>query len=393
VTFGSGPKEVLAAVSLHDLNDFLRLSEVLNLQLCIKAGGWDNIAAVILYKKSLPKRDREVMNQVLTYLETAYGQRKRKLGPLSVLHPLRATALLARAAAEVNPLDLETCLLHDKLEDITPQSIGKDRYDELEASFQRLLKTVDPLDQWFLMERLDWMTRRPGATYFQYIGNLLDHAARTPELIRIKLADRLDNTLDMHVDISDPIAGVDFFEVVFQRLYVRTYPGHHSDGGHPPPSPLNGSERLYQLFKSAIVMSLVRQRGVGKTDPTCGVLFEALARASMKESQRILLHIFDFHLNDAERQQALLMEVLRYAQAGSIDKVTLPQAGHRLDGLLFTCFQDPDQQTRMANLARLYADKELMVQAALAFVIIFQSFLNDPSYYVVGISEQGICPP
>jgi hypothetical protein len=29
-------------------------------------------------------------------------------------------------------------------------------------------------------------------------------------LVRIKLADRLDNTLDLHIDVEDPLDSVDF---------------------------------------------------------------------------------------------------------------------------------------------------------------------------------------
>jgi hypothetical protein len=377
---------------MHDLNDFLRLSEVLNLQLSIESMGRMNVASVILHRKRLPRNEREVLASVIRYLSEAYGQRRRRIGPLAVLHPLRATALLARAQIQVNLLDLQTCLLHDKLEDLTPDELGHQHWESLESGFQRLLKSIDPRDEWFLMERLDRLTKRVGETYFEYIGRLLDKAGQTPELVRVKLADRLDNTLDMHVDIEDPIQGIDFFETIFQIMMVNSFHGYRPELSHRPPSPLNGAQRLYQLFKSAVLMSLVRQYKVATDDHTTRVLFESLAKASMKEAQRIVLHIFGYHQTDLARQRALLMEVLDYAQAGFMDKVTRPHEKRRLDGLFFSRFQDSDSNVRRQSLARLYKDKDLMIEAGMALGIIFQGFLNDPDYFVQGISAQGIMP-
>ncbi|HUT99933.1 MAG TPA: hypothetical protein VM425_00685 [Myxococcota bacterium] len=377
---------------MHDLNDFLRLSEVLNLQLSIEPLGRVNVASVILHRKQLPHNEREVLASVIRYIDEAYGQRRRRIGPLAVLHPLRATALLARAQGQVNLLDLQTCLLHDKLEDLTPEDLGRERWESLEVGFQRLLKSIDPLDEWFLMERLDRLTKRVGETYFQYIGRLLDKAIQTPELVRVKLADRLDNTLDMHVEIEDPIQGVDFFGTIFQIMMVNSFHGYRPELSHQPPSPLNGAQRLYQLFKSAVLMSLVRQYKVATDDRTTQELFEALALASMKEAHRIVLHIFGYHQTDMARQRALLMEVLDYAQAGFTDKVTRPHKKHRLDGLFFSRFKDSDSNVRRRSLAELYKDKDMMIEAAMALGIIFQGFLNDPDYFVQGISVQGIRP-
>lgn len=379
-------------MQLFDLDDFLRLSEVLNLQLSISTVGLNNVASVILHRKRVSAQEREVLVRVLAYLTEAYGQRRRKIGPLAVLHPLRATALLSRAQAKTSLLGLLTCLLHDKLEDLTPAELGPQRHAELEICFQELLKAIDPCDEWFLMERLDWLSRRPGDTYHQYVGRLLDHADKTPEAVRIKLADRLDNTLDMHVEIEDPIQGVDFFETLFQILFVRTYRGYEPPVPHPVPSALNGAQRLYQLFKNSVLMSLVRRRSQQQLDETARLLFDGLATASMKEAQRIVLHIFGYHRPDTKRLQALLVEVMRYAQAGSLDKVTNPHASHRLDGLFVSRFRDSEPGERKRNLAALYEDKDLMVEAALAFVVIFESFLIDPEYHLQGVTEDGLEP-
>ena len=40
----------------------------------------------------------------------------------------------------------------------------------------------------------------------------------------------------------------------------------------------------------------------------------------------------------------------------------------------------------------LYQNKSLMIEASIAFVVIFLHFLNDAKYYVQGISAEGIEP-
>jgi hypothetical protein len=121
-------------------------------------------------------------------------------------------------------------------------------------------------------------------------------------------------------------------------------------------------------------------------------LFEALLHASIKEAQRISLHIFAFHQTDASRLRELMIETMSYVQHGGIDAVTTPSVGQRLDGLLVSRFDDPDKRSRNKKLAQLYIDKDLMVEASIAFIVIFYSFLNDPQYFVHGISERGIHP-
>ncbi len=63
-----------------------------------------------------------------------------------------------------------------------------------------------------------------------------------------------------------------------------------------------------------------------------------------------------------------------------------------LDGLLVSRLDDPIKKSREKKLQQLAADEELMIEAALAFIVIFYSFLNDTEYYVRGISETGIHP-
>jgi hypothetical protein len=376
-----------------DLDAFLRLSAVLNYQLSAFHLASGNILALLLEEKTLPPRDTETLLGVLNYLDRAYGRRRRRLGPLSILHPIRATALLARAEDQANLLDLLAELLHDKLEDICADHFSPEEWRQLEMEFQALLKRVDPTDEWFLMERLDLLKRHEkGQTYCQYIGRMLGQGKQMPDLVRVKLADRLDNTLDMRVDIHDPLEGVDFFSHIFQLLFVGSYTGYKPVFAHPPKSPIHGAQRLYELFKNTVLLSLVRQKAGPIRDAAASRLFDAVAVASMKEAQRTVMHIFGYHITEVGEQKRILEGAMAYCLQGGFDVVTRPRQEQKLDGLFIGCFDHHDSTVRDARLQALYQDKPLMVQASIAFIVIFLSFLGDETYYVRGITPDGIRP-
>jgi hypothetical protein len=377
---------------MYSYDEYIRLSAVLSYQLSAVEVNWDSVVGIILEEKSLDRGEGGILQQVFAYLAEVYGQRRRLLGAPSVLHPLRSAALLCRAAERPALLDLLVVLLHDNYEDIDPHDFDLAKWAVPGTQFQRLFGGMTEQARWYLMERLQWLTRRRKETYYQYIGRLLDQARGTPEAIRVKLADRLDNTLDMHLDMRDPLQGVDFFAQIFQLLFTRTYPGYTPPVAHPPSGVLNGAERLYQLFKNIVLMSLVRQNQSAPDDRTAQALLRGLAEASMQEAQRIALHIFGYHRPALTSLRALLIETMEYIQAGGIDTVTLPARGHRLDGLFAMRIDGLSRAARQQKLAALYADKPLMIAAAIAFIAIFQNFLNDPAYYVRGISAQGVRP-
>jgi hypothetical protein len=376
----------------YELEDFLKLSAFLNLQLSATGVGRENILAIILGRKVCAPEDREILLRVLEYLDAVYARRRRRLGSLAVLHPLRATALLARALSEPTTLDLLTELLHDKLEDLTPEEVGIETYEQSEAQFRDLLPRIDPTHQWYLMERLDWLTRRHGETYFHYMGRLLKQSKTTRELVRVKLADRLDNTLDTRIDIEDPMHGIDFFETVFKVMFLPGFRGYDPGYPHPARSPVGGAQRLYQLFKNAVVLSMIRQRGPIVEDPCAASLFKALATASMKEAERIVLHIFGYHEPTVSTQRQLLLDTMEYAQSGGLARVTFPNEQRRLDGLFLSTFENTGPASRDENLRRLAGNRPLMLQASLAFIVIFLSFVNDPDYHIGDVGENGICP-
>ena len=242
------------------------------------------------------------------------------------------------------------------------------------------------------MERLKWLTKDNSETYYRYIGRLLDQAKNTPEVVRIKLVDRLDNTLDMRIEFEDPLKKVDFFEIIFQILFSNTYKGYKPEMPHRLPTALNGAQRLFQLFKNIVLLSLMRQKKTAKKDVAAQSIFKYLARASMRESQRIALHIFGYHERSLKKLRPLLIETMEYVQSGGSDTVTSLMPEQRLDGLFISTFDESNRKKREENLAKLYDDKPLMFEAAIAFIVIFLSFMNDPDYYVTGISEEGVRP-
>jgi hypothetical protein len=379
---------------LHDLNGFLRLSAALNYQLSAAAVGRESVLDTIMGGKPLQPAAKKLLMEALEYLQMAYAPKRRRLGPMAILHPLRATALLARTATELDVTDLLSMMLHDKLEDLTAEKYDREYWELIEQRFEKFLKRMDEQARWFLMERIEYLTKKKKDTYYTYIGRLVRQASNTPELIRVKLADRLDNTLDMRIEIQDPLEGVDFYQHIFQLFYVDSYKGYVPPLEHPAPAPLNGAQRMYELFKNVVALSLIRQqKAIGK-DEVARRLFEAICHASIKEAQRVVMHVFGYHYKDVKEQHKLLEEVLDYCRRGGIHTVTDVDEKQRLDGFIIQRFDHPTSPIRRKQLESLYSDKELMVEGAIAFIVIFLSFINDPDFYLQGISPDGIrCQP
>ena len=376
----------------YNLAEFLRISAVLNYMLSAKRPDWGSVTSIVLEGKAISSHDQDVLIDVFDYLSSIYGKTKRDLGPFSVLHPVRATALLSHASDKLVLLDLMTCLLHDNFEDFQPAKFKAADWIKLDNKFQSFLTKLPEDRQQQLREHLQWLTKEPAETYYHYIGRLLERACNCPEVVRVKLADRLDNTFDMRIELQDPLQGVDFFEIIFQMMFSSTYKGYRPEKPHQPTLILNGAERLYQLFKNIVLLSLIRQRRSAGGDAIGQGLFNALAKASMQEAQRIALHIFGYHETTLSTFKNILLETMAYSQSHGIDTVTRPDAKHRLDGLFMSVFDQPQRDARKKHLAQLYGDKPLMIQVAVSFVIIFLNFLNDADYFVRGISAEGIRP-
>ncbi len=381
----------------YNLTEFFKLSAALNYQLSVSGDfGW-NILRIIIGDMKLSREQHNILLDALSYLNHAYKDQHRRLGPMSVIHPLRATAILSRTVEKADMLDLLTVLLHDKHEDIQLSHYPEDKYGEgyyqqLETEFKKFLYKNDPNDNWYLMERLDLLSRKGDESYYTYIGRLMNRAQQTPELVRVKLADRLDNTLDLHSEFYDPIEHIDFFGALFNILYIKNYQPPEPEVQHPVRHPLYGAYRLYQLFKNAVLLSLVRQKQSMTYDPAAQPLFDQLVTASMEEAQRIIIHIFNYHMRDVEQQRKLILDTMNYCQEGGTLEVTRSGDRSRLDGLFMNYFEYSSAGEHKQKLDQLYKDKPLMIQAALAFVTIFKNFLIDPQYCIEGICENGFHP-
>jgi len=383
---------------LHDLTEFLKLSSVLNYNLSAASLNRYNVLLFIIENKQLDpdsQRDRDaksIIMEALGFLFAAYSQKRRRLGPMAVIHPIRAAALFARARSEVGLVELLSALFHDILEDIKSVDFDVSQWVEMESLLFGILQRLDPEDEDYLVHNLLNLTRLSGESYYRYIGRLLDNAGESTDLIQIKLADRLDNTLDMRIDLQDPLEGIDFFENIFQILFVHNYRGKPLTFGHPTPTVLNGAKRLYQLFKNAVLLSLIRQKTPSDRNDEFGNLFEATCTASLKEAQRTFIHLVHYHYRDTAEQRKLLLETMDYCHRGRIDLVTKPDKEFLLDGLFSSYFGFSEKKKLDQRLHSLYQDKPLMIEATIAFITIFLSFLNDPAFFVRGISDKGIEP-
>jgi len=383
---------------LYDLTEFLKLSSVLNYNLSAASLNRYNVLLFILEDKRLhanEKQDRRyksIIMEALGFLFGAYSQKRRRLGPMAVIHPIRAAALYCRAVPRIGPINLLTALFHDVLEDIHPGKFENSLWKEMESELFAILKRLGPHNEQRLTENMLHLTRLETESYYEYIGRLLDHCEDSTELVQIKLADRLDNTLDMRIDLRDPLEGSDFFQTIFQILFVPNYQPRNNEP-HPTTSTvLNGARRLYQLFKNAVLLSLVRRRIDPRSARSFRALFDAVATASLREAQRTLLHLIRHHQTDIGQQRTLFFEAMEYCYRGRIDLVTKPDSRYLLDGLFSTYFAFAGKKELGQRLDLLYQNKPLMLEASIAFITIFLSFLNDERFYVRGISAKGIEP-
>ena len=382
----------------YDLTEFLKLSSVLNYNLSAASLNRYNVMMYIIGGKTLDRgasKDREkkgLLMEALGYLFSAYQQKRRRLGPMAVLHPLRATALFARNQDRLNMVSLLSILFHDILEDINSNDFDTQQWLDMENRLYSLLEHMNAEDESKLLDNILSLTRIKTESYYQYIGRLLEDANHSPQLVHVKLADRLDNTLDMRIDLEDPLAGIDFFKNIFQLMFVNNYCGYIPANDHPPSSALNGARRLHQLFKNTVLLSLIRQHTSIGNERALRILFEAVCDASLQEAQRTLIHLIGYHFKDTADQRRLLLEAMDYCFSGRIDLVTKPDRHQLLDGLFSTYFAHSSKKVLYNQLDILYQDKPLMIEASIAFVVIFLHFLNDSKYYVRGISAAGIEP-
>jgi len=364
-------------------HDFFSLSSFLNYQLSGTPINWRAVL-MLMHSENLTPTDEEHVLSALMYLVEAYGQQKRRLGPFAVLHPIRTAAILTRASDSPSILDLLTTLLHDKNEDITEGKYSKDDWERLESMYQQIIEKIDSRQNWFLNERIHFLSRLQNETYRQYLSRLIRQAIQTPELIRVKLADRLDNTLDLRMDLHEDNSGAESYKLIFDALFADTYKGPDTINPYHTRGKIKGSMRLYALFKNAVFLSYLRSMNCELDEPS-RKLFSSLATASINEAQNILLHIFKFHLRDPQNQRSLLLSVMDYCKEGCLRRKD-SSCNTRLDGIFKNTFDSENKEQLRDNLDVLYRDKELMAEASIVFTAIFTNFLNDQNFSIESLT-------
>ena len=373
---------------LISAQDFPHLSALIQYQLSGSPINWRAIL-LLMFKGNVKAKEESILLAALEGTWKLYNQKRRTLGPLAILHPIRTAALLGMAEQPPVTIDLVTALLHDKNEDF-PEATHQPDSSDFPVYFLALQKKIGITAANFLDEQVEHLTKKSGEPYFQYLGRLLKHAAERPELLRIKLADQLDNILDLRMDPYRPTADMDCFHAIFCSLFVNGYQVPAAPHPHPQQRKIDGAKRLYRLFKTTVFLSMIRQSQM-TLDDSSQKLFDALALAGTQEAQKILLHICIYHFKDPALQRRLLLKVMEYCQQGGIDHIS-GKTNHCLDGL-FQSYFDLAGEERSKSLAQLYHDKTLMASAAVTFVGIFESFLNNPHFMIKGIMDSGITAP
>jgi hypothetical protein len=371
---------------LVSTDEFLALSAEIAYQLSGAHFHPEPLLALLL-DENPPPAPPEVFLDAIEILKIGYGGRRRRLGPAAVLHPLRATALMARSMRHPTQLDLLGVMFHDKEEDLTHEELGPAAWQHFDASWRTLLERLDPEHRWFLGERITLLAIQPGDSYNAYLARLLDHAAAMPDLLHIKMVDRLDNTLD--VSVTRPgIARYNFFRTVFDILFVPTWHGVRTRSYHQLPDMDEGLQMLSNLFKNAIFLSLLRSEGRAALDEASVRLTDAIAVASMRIAQFVALNVFAQHLS-LEAQRRVIHEVMDYCAGGGL-VVVRKGGGHLLDGLFLDCYNLGDPKGRRARLSRLWQDHEMLARLSVLFIAVFACFLNDPEFHLNGIDRHGI---
>ena len=369
---------------LIDPDDFFALSAEMNYQL--SARNLNERALLALITGPRPSgEDEEPLMEALRLLLIGYKEKRRKLGPTAILHPLRTTALLARVMPEPSSLDLLCALLHDKEEDLSEARLGPERYARMQESYARLQAKIDRDQSWFLGERISLLTCQKGEWYNAYLGRIMDNATEMPDLLHVKIADRLDNSLD--ITVARPgVLRYDLFHTIFSAMFVPSYRGVRIEEYHFLPPEDEGVQILSNLFKNILFISLLRREGLEKVDITTAKLAEALCIASSQVGQWLVLEVFASCITDGEEQRKLLEDVRQYCLGGGIKAIRKTETPHPLDGIFLEIYGQ-NNTGRSARLARLWSDHDKVARVVLVFIAVFNTFLIDPTYFVEGIDR------
>jgi hypothetical protein len=377
---------------LITVEHFTNLSAEINYNLSAKSrGDEETLLALILG----PARFSELNPLMLAVklIRLGYGQTRRRIGPLAVLHPLRTAALVSRTMVNPGMQDILLALLHDMDEDLPVPEITEDERTAFEETFTILKDYLGGAKGDRLNRMISVLTREREIGYFEYLLELSKVASEMPEILHVKLADRLDNTLDNHIG-RPGVTHYNFFRSVFDLLFVPVYKGPTIRRYHFLPDPNEGATLLSQLFKNAVFLSILRHDGLDKVDSTTERLFDAVAIASIREAQWIALELFaDYQGEERVAQlREMVMDTMKYCISGGATDVRASETTHDLDGLFMNNYVVADKAERKNRLNKLFSDREYLTTTMLTFIATFASFLNDSEFAIRGIDREGIKP-
>jgi hypothetical protein len=374
---------------LLTVEEFLTLSAKINYQLSARSLRASILLSLLLGPATVTEREQRILLAAFATIQAGYDQDRRRLGTPGVLHPLRAAAILARTMKQPTLNDLLTALFHDKEEDLTEPDLGTDRYARMQEHYTHMLELMDPGEQERLARAITCLSNHT-ESYSAYVGQITDHAARMPELLHVKLADRIDNTFDVHLQ-HPGVSRYNFYRAVFDILFLPNFRGVSMGTFHFMPDSREGTMLLSQLFKNTILLSQVRNSGLERQDAATRRLFVGVAVAGIREAQWLALEMFNTEYSDPQRQRRLLMDVMEYCGQGGVDSVRAEGAVGALDGV-FVGFTSGDRASQKRFLTDLFEDRERLARMALAFIVVFASFINDDKYTLIGIDRSGAHP-
>jgi len=374
---------------LITIEHYINLSAEINYHLSASKPNLHALLALVLGPSKF--EDQYPLLATLDILQLGYGTRRRKIGPLAVIHPLRTASLLSRCMPEPTILDLLGCLLHDKGEDLTDNQIPKVSRMQFNEKYRNLLDNIGKDNEWFIQERIDLLTIQKGQPYSDYLMRLMGSAEVMPDLLHVKLADRLDNTLDNHVQ-RPGVTRYNFYRSVFDLLFVSVFEGVKIREYHYLPSPKEGSLLLSQLFKNIVFLSLLRNEGLDKLDETTKRLFDAISIASIREAQWIALELFAAHTGKEQIKdlRRLVLDTMEYSYSGGAVEIHDGSTMGNLSGMILQNYAIKDGRIRKKKMMELYNNREHLTQAIVLFIASFASFLNNSEFSIKGISKDGI---
>lgn len=376
--------------SLADLSEFRRLSAALSYQLTARSLSKAQVLSTVLGGPLPAGSGVTVLEDLVDYLLRAYSGRRRKLGPAAAIHLLRTAAFLSRASHRAVVPELAVALLHDKFEDLSPDEFDADEWEQLEAQLASIVGRIERKTDVRLLEQIDALTRVKSETYLQYVARLLESSRQHPVVARVKLCDRLDSTLDFSLDFRDPLKNQNFDAHIQQILFVRNWSGIRVPPELHPVGDVGIARRARGLYKSALMITLIRLIKPYRPDACSRKLTSALIEGSIAEAQRIAFELLAFHADEIGPPRDIVLDAMDYCYSEAATRVTGATVSHPIDGLFLNTFNPiGGAEARLAGLAD---NKRLLLQAALVFISLFRAFQNSPTFVIRGIDRTGLHP-